>query len=85
MMDLEKIKQNRIVLKVVPVDMHILCNISITIFSYSLKEKNIQLTMKMDDSLPLVYGDEMRIRQIIYNLISNSIKFTSNGKIDSIS
>lgn len=40
-------------------------------------EKNIDLICEIEDSLPKVlFGDPLRIKQIILNLISNSIKFT---------
>jgi PAS domain S-box-containing protein len=44
--------------------------------------KNLQLTSELDDSLPEQFiGDSVRLRQIFTNLISNAIKFTSNGGV----
>ncbi|NIN92906.1 HAMP domain-containing protein [bacterium] len=45
-------------------------------------EKNIEIAMNIPDDLPLVFVDGDRTRQIITNLLSNSIKFTpEEGKI----
>jgi len=43
--------------------------------------KPINIILDLDPTLPLIRGDEQRIRQIMLNLISNSCKFTDQGQI----
>ncbi|MBP6217328.1 MAG: response regulator [Oligoflexales bacterium] len=51
-------------------------------FLYAAKSKKLDLVQDIGSNIPLfVKGDPGRIRQIVTNLLSNSIKFTSNGKI----
>jgi two-component system, NarL family, sensor histidine kinase BarA len=46
------------------------------------QSKNIQLEVKIDEDIPLVYASRDRIIQVLVNLISNAIKFTpAGGKI----
>ena len=39
------------------------------------------MLFNIDQSLPPVYGDEERIKQILINLLSNAVKFTHKGGI----
>ena len=41
----------------------------------------ITITHEVEPGLPLLTGDEQRVRQIIFNLISNACKFTEAGQI----
>jgi hypothetical protein len=46
-----------------------------------IRQKNLALTITADENLPLVYGDEDRIKEILINLLSNAVKFTHEGGI----
>ncbi|SMF04273.1 PAS domain S-box protein [Desulfovibrio gilichinskyi] len=52
------------------------------LFKIQAEEKKLLLSAKIDPGTPDFYvGDEGRIRQILFNLIGNSIKFTESGSI----
>lgn len=47
-----------------------------------VSDKNLEFIISCDEKAPSVlYGDEVRIRQIIINLLSNAVKYTEKGKV----
>ena len=53
-----------------------LVNESVRIMKGKVKTKDIDLIMKVEPNLPLLWGDSRKIRQILINLLSNAFKFT---------
>ena len=51
------------------------------IFGEEAKQKKVDLQMVQHANMPLVLGDQRRVRQVIMNLISNAVQHTSDGSV----
>jgi signal transduction histidine kinase len=52
---------------------------AIRLLKTKIDEKHIDLLYEPDPGLPLLWGDERRVTQIVVNLLSNAVKFTDPG------
>jgi len=81
MLDLSKIEADRLEVKVEPIALESSLTEVVNQLKPLANNKGLQLTLEMEDSLPLVLADSQRIRQIVINLVSNALKFTENGGV----
>ena len=59
-----------------------LCQTVLRLFSQPAKAKGVELEIDLAPDLAReVRGDEVRVRQILFNLVGNSLKFTDKGKV----
>ncbi|PKM50234.1 MAG: hypothetical protein CVV02_12145 [Firmicutes bacterium HGW-Firmicutes-7] len=81
-LDLSKLEASKMTLKYDWVDMRdFIANIE-KVFTYSANDKKIEFVVEIDDLLPnYFYIDEIRLRQVLINLIGNGIKFTHDGYV----
>jgi len=78
-----KIESQKIELKNVTVNIRQLLENLVNSFDYRLEEANNKIQITVDKNVPeFIKCDNVRMSQVLINLIGNSIKFTENGKID---
>ena len=81
-LDLSKIESGTIELETVDFSIQDIINELINSLDFKLREKNVSLISKLDQSIPKVLmGDPHRINQIVLNLVDNAIKFTTDGEV----
>lgn len=82
-LDLAKIDAGKSEVTLITVDPKLTIAASIAIVREKAKEKRIKITEEIIDG-QYIHADEIRIKQIMLNLLSNSIKFTDDGGLISI-
>ena len=81
-LDLSKIESGK--MEIIPVNYNLrsLLNDTVNMIQFKADDKQLEFTVETDPVLPAGYvGDEIRIKQILTNLLSNSVKYTQEGKI----
>ncbi|MBF0236836.1 MAG: SpoIIE family protein phosphatase [SAR324 cluster bacterium] len=81
LLDFSKMKHQELMLQFKPVDIRSITDMVISILSPLLSHKQVKLHHTMQGLMPLVWGDENRVEQILMNLVGNAIKFTDEGSI----
>ncbi|MEM6763508.1 MAG: ATP-binding protein [Bacteroidota bacterium] len=81
LLDFSKLKNFEIHLQKKPIDIRSLSHVVLQVSESLLGEKDIELAMDIENSLPAVSADENRLQQILYNLVGNAIKFTEEGAV----
>ena len=79
-LDLSKLEAGQVVFVSEKTNLSEFCREIAAVFSHSANQKNIKLEF-VTDNIPELFIDRQRIRQILFNLIGNSIKFTPSGGI----
>jgi len=81
-LDLSKIEAGKLEIKKESVNPKNLINEVESIFHSKIISKNINFTIDIDENIPeFIIIDSIRIRQVLFNLIGNAIKFTEKGTI----
>lgn len=81
-LDLARIESGKLELEAVRFDVRAILDDLLSLFSGKAQEKGIELAVYISDKVPeMLIGDPGRFRQIITNLMGNSIKFTEKGHI----
>ena len=81
-LDFSKLDAGKLTLSSLPFSVNKIVNEVLYAFSVSAQKKNIglQADVQLDEEL-IVHGDAFRLKQILFNLTSNAIKFTEHGKV----
>jgi signal transduction histidine kinase/CheY-like chemotaxis protein len=81
-LDLSKIESGKINIDIHPMNYQEVINDIKLVFQQKVEEKGLSMKITTDSTVPdFIFMDELRFYQIIFNLVSNAIKFTSNGHI----
>ena len=81
-LDLAKVDAGKMTFEATPFKMALSISAMLHLFETKIREKNLTLVKEYDPRIPeVLVGDPVRLHQIILNLVSNAVKFTSSGQI----
>ena len=81
-LDLSKIKSGKMEIVNVSYETGALLSEIVNMIWVKAKEKGLEFRLHVDSSIPsMLCGDEVRIKQILINLLNNAIKYTSEGSV----
>ena len=81
-LDVSKIQAGKLTLVPVHFDLNVLIDNIASIAQFLLEDKSISFKLSIQDDVPgCLYGDDIRLRQILLNLLGNAIKFTDEGYV----
>jgi len=81
-LDLSKIEAGKLELVPVKYDIPSLINDSVQLNRLRYDSKPIDLSINLDESTPhYLFGDELRIKQVLNNILSNAFKYTDEGGV----
>ncbi|HEY1067627.1 MAG TPA: ATP-binding protein [Pirellulales bacterium] len=82
-LDFSKLEADRVRLEEAPFDLHQLLHETTQLFAASAEQKGLTLQATIDPAAPqIVLGDAARLRQVLWNLLANAIKFTAQGRVE---
>jgi PAS domain S-box-containing protein len=79
MLDISRIISGKLRLDAQPVDLTMVINAAVDTLRPAAEAKNIRVYVVLDYSAGVVLGDATRLQQVVWNILSNAIKFTEKG------
>jgi signal transduction histidine kinase len=81
-LDIRRIEEGKLALRIETINLRDLLDSTLPFAAIQAAEKGLQLVNRtVDLPLPGIWVDELRLRQVLLNLLNNAIKFTPEGSI----
>ncbi|HEY9880140.1 MAG TPA: PAS domain S-box protein [Leptolyngbyaceae cyanobacterium] len=79
LLDISRIMRGKLSLTVVPVDLTFVISAAVETVRLAAEAKNIPISLDLDPGVAFVSGDAARLQQVVWNLLTNAVKFTPSG------
>jgi PAS domain S-box-containing protein len=84
MIDVSMIDQKRLELKFDPININTVVESVVRELQFFLTLRKLNIATHLDQSLPMIRGDQTRLMQLLSNILGNAIKFTPDGGMVSV-
>jgi two-component system, NarL family, sensor histidine kinase EvgS len=83
LLDYSKIEAGRLTIETEPLDLRDMVDTAVGLLAARAHEKGLKVRVDVEPQVAaVVRGDSVRLRQILFNLLGNAIKFTPSGEVD---
>lgn len=81
-LDISKIESGKMEIVPVDYDFSSLVNDTVNMVQEKARNKGLELHVEVDSDIPCcMHGDDVRIRQVLVNILGNAVKYTENGSV----
>ncbi|HBS41519.1 MAG TPA: hypothetical protein DEA26_02475 [Oceanospirillales bacterium] len=81
-LDLSKLDAGKLFIENTPINLRDVIEETLQVLAPSAAEKNLELIQFIDADIPeYLFGDRLRLKQVLSNLIANAVKFTPSGSV----
>jgi PAS domain S-box-containing protein len=82
-LDLSKVESGKLELEAIPFELGEVLDQVVSTFRHPVEERGVAMRWEIDEELPRHFvADKGRLRQILFNLVGNAVKFTESGSIE---
>nr|MCR5546656.1 response regulator [Lachnospiraceae bacterium] len=82
-LDSSKLESGKMEILPVEYDVSSVINDIVNMIGVRAKDKHLGFELHVDSKIPhILYGDEIRIKQVIVNILTNAVKYTEKGQVD---
>ena len=82
-LDFSKIEEGKMEILPVRYDVATVIDNMVLSISNRAKDKGLIFELHVDENVPTaLYGDDMRVSQVVMNLLTNAVKYTNKGRVD---
>lgn len=79
LLDISRIMQGKLTLTAAPISLTFVISAAIETVRLAAEAKNIQILLDLSTTVSPVFGDATRLQQVVWNLLTNAVKFTPRG------
>ena len=81
-LDLSRVEAGKMEIREAPFQIQDIIDSVSGLFAVTARNKNVALECRLAPGMPeVLVGDEMRVRQVLFNLVGNALKFTERGRV----